>query len=147
MLADNPIVPLYYGSKTEVFGTVGGYLAQPIWGWDMTNYWKHGSGTSSAGGGRVAASSSQRRPARTARPASPPARPAPGGAAAVIEVDDLTVDFPARDGGTAEVVRDVSFAIRPGERVGLVGESGSGKSVTAQAVMRLIPPPGGSSAA
>ncbi len=41
MLADNPVVPLYYGSKTEVFGkTVGGYHSQPIWGWDMTNYWK-----------------------------------------------------------------------------------------------------------
>ncbi|WP_410813362.1 ABC transporter substrate-binding protein [Micromonospora sp. 067-2] len=41
MLADNPVVPLYYGSKTEVFGkTVGGYHSQPIWGWDMTSYWK-----------------------------------------------------------------------------------------------------------
>jgi ABC-type transport system substrate-binding protein len=41
MLADNPVVPLYYGSKTEIFGkTVGGYHSQPIWGWDMTNYWK-----------------------------------------------------------------------------------------------------------
>lgn len=41
MLADNPVVPLYYGSKTEVFGkNVGGYHSQPIWGWDMTNYWK-----------------------------------------------------------------------------------------------------------
>jgi oligopeptide/dipeptide ABC transporter ATP-binding protein len=68
--------------------------------------------------------------------------PAPGGATAVIEVDHLTVAFPARDGGTAEVVRDVSLEIRPGERVGLVGESGSGKSLTARAVMQLIPPPG-----
>ena len=41
MLADNPVVPLYYGTKTEVFGEqVGGYHSQPIWGWDMTNYWK-----------------------------------------------------------------------------------------------------------
>ncbi len=41
LLADNPLVPLYYGSKTEVFGkNVGGYHPQPIWGWDMTNYWK-----------------------------------------------------------------------------------------------------------
>lgn len=41
MLADNPVVPLYYGSKTEIFGkAVGGYHPQPIWGWDMTNYWK-----------------------------------------------------------------------------------------------------------
>ena len=47
MLADNPVVPLYYGSKTEVFGkNVGGYHSQPIWGWDMTNYWKTNGKTS-----------------------------------------------------------------------------------------------------
>jgi oligopeptide/dipeptide ABC transporter ATP-binding protein len=59
----------------------------------------------------------------------------------VITVEHLTVAFPARE-GTSEVVRDVSFAIQPGERVGLVGESGSGKSLTARAIMRLIPRPG-----
>jgi oligopeptide/dipeptide ABC transporter ATP-binding protein len=59
----------------------------------------------------------------------------------VITVEHLTVAFPARE-GTGEVVRDVSLAISPGERVGLVGESGSGKSLTARAIMRLIPAPG-----
>jgi oligopeptide/dipeptide ABC transporter ATP-binding protein len=59
----------------------------------------------------------------------------------VITVEHLTVAFPARE-GTGEVVRDVSLAISPGERVGLVGESGSGKSLTARAIMRLIPRPG-----
>ena len=37
-------------------------------------------------------------------------------------------------------VRDLSFAIAPGEVLGLVGESGSGKSVTSLAVMGLLPP-------
>ncbi|HEX3712878.1 MAG TPA: ABC transporter ATP-binding protein [Trebonia sp.] len=59
----------------------------------------------------------------------------------VITVEHLTVAFPARE-GAGEVVRDVSLAISPGERVGLVGESGSGKSLTARAIMRLIPAPG-----
>ena len=59
----------------------------------------------------------------------------------VLTVEHLTVAFPARE-GAGEVVRDVSLAISPGERVGLVGESGSGKSLTARAIMRLIPRPG-----
>jgi oligopeptide/dipeptide ABC transporter ATP-binding protein len=67
------------------------------------------------------------------------ADPAPGGP--VITVEDLTVAFPSR-AGTSEVVRGVSFEVRPGERLGLVGESGSGKSLTARAVMQLLPPPG-----
>ena len=51
MLADNPVVPLYYGSKTEVFGSdVGGYHSQPIWGWDMTNYWKNDGSAARADG-------------------------------------------------------------------------------------------------
>jgi peptide/nickel transport system ATP-binding protein len=37
-------------------------------------------------------------------------------------------------------VRDLSFAINPGEVLGLVGESGSGKSVTSLAIMGLLPP-------
>ena len=50
MLADNPVVPLYYGSKTEVFGkNVGGYHPQPIWGWDMANYWKADGSTTPPG--------------------------------------------------------------------------------------------------
>jgi len=53
---------------------------------------------------------------------------------ALLEVSGLTVRLPA---GT--VLREISFAIRPGEALGLVGESGSGKSMTAKAVARLLP--------
>ena len=55
----------------------------------------------------------------------------------ILQVRDLDVRF---DGGQGIVhaVRDVSFAVAPGETVALVGESGSGKSTIALALMRLL---------
>jgi peptide/nickel transport system ATP-binding protein len=52
----------------------------------------------------------------------------------LLEVSNLTVS--AR--GT-ELVHDTGFVLEPGRRVGLIGESGSGKSMTALAVMGLLP--------
>jgi peptide/nickel transport system ATP-binding protein len=57
---------------------------------------------------------------------------------ATLDVAHLTVALPP-GGERAHAVRDVSFAVNRGEIVCLVGESGSGKSVTAQAVMGLLP--------
>ena len=45
----------------------------------------------------------------------------------------------ATDDGVVRAVRDVSFDVRPGEVLGVVGESGCGKSVTAVALMGLLP--------
>ena len=64
--------------------------------------------------------------------------------APLLEVRDLQVAFQRRhDAEPVVPVTDVSCDIRAGERVGLVGESGSGKSLTALAVMGLIPRIGG----
>ena len=53
----------------------------------------------------------------------------------LLSLDNVSVAF----GGHC-VVRDVSFSVAPREIVGLVGESGSGKSVTALAILGLLPP-------
>jgi len=57
----------------------------------------------------------------------------------VLEISDLQVGFPIGD-THYKAVRNVSFAMTEGQKLGLVGESGCGKSVTSLAVMRLLPP-------
>jgi peptide/nickel transport system ATP-binding protein len=59
----------------------------------------------------------------------------------LIEVVDLKVQFPL-DEGTVRAVDGVSFTIPAGKTLGVVGESGCGKSVTARALLRIIPAPG-----
>ncbi len=70
------------------------------------------------------------------------ASPTTSGPANLIEIKDLQVHFHAR-GGLLKAVDGVSLNIEAGQTLGLVGESGCGKSVTASAIMRIIPcPPG-----
>ena len=59
----------------------------------------------------------------------------------LLDVRRLRVEFPTRR-GTLAAVRDVSFAIAPGEVLGVVGESGAGKSLTGAAIIGLIDAPG-----
>jgi oligopeptide/dipeptide ABC transporter ATP-binding protein len=61
---------------------------------------------------------------------------------ALLRVENLTIAM-----GRQAVVEEVSFEIAPGEMLGLVGESGCGKTVTALAVMQLVPDPPGRIAA
>ena len=67
----------------------------------------------------------------------------------LLEVKNLRKYYPIRGGVLSRVVanvkavQDISFAIKPGEVVGMVGESGSGKTTTGRAILRLIEPTAG----
>lgn len=56
----------------------------------------------------------------------------------LLDVRGLSLSFDT-GGGELPIIRDVSFSIGPGERVGIVGESGCGKTVTGLSLLRLLP--------
>jgi len=61
---------------------------------------------------------------------------------AALAIDDLSIQFHLKR-GVLRAVDGVTFDVGKGETFGLVGESGSGKTVTARAIMRLVPTPPG----
>ncbi|MGW6454534.1 dipeptide/oligopeptide/nickel ABC transporter permease/ATP-binding protein [Streptomyces sp. NPDC055078] len=93
-----------------------------------------GDGLRDAGSPRSADNRRPRQPVTSAAPA-PVNAVLPAPADALLRVEGLTVT----DAGGAELVSDVSFHIKRGETFGLVGESGCGKSITASAVLGLLP--------
>ena len=56
----------------------------------------------------------------------------------MLEVDNLTVRLQTQR-GPADAIRNINFGLSRGETLGLVGESGCGKSITAMALMGLLP--------
>lgn len=59
----------------------------------------------------------------------------------LVEVKDLRVEFNVRD-GIVHAVDGVSFTVYRGQTLGIIGESGCGKSVTAKAILHMVPKPG-----
>ena len=57
----------------------------------------------------------------------------------LLEIDDLHVEFPSKE-GTVRAVNGASFALRRNEVLGIIGESGCGKSVTALTTLGILPP-------
>jgi len=66
-----------------------------------------------------------------------PLAPAPGPAAPLLRLEGFSLRF---RGNPVDIVQDVGFEVRAGRTLCLVGESGCGKSVTAMALMGLLPP-------
>ncbi|NOZ26752.1 MAG: ABC transporter ATP-binding protein [Chloroflexi bacterium] len=59
----------------------------------------------------------------------------------LVEVRDLKVQFDVRE-GIIKAVDGVTFDIKRGQTLGVIGESGCGKSVTARAILNMVPRPG-----
>jgi oligopeptide/dipeptide ABC transporter ATP-binding protein len=74
-------------------------------------------------------------------PNGPVAPAADAEAGVALAVRNLSTVYASGE-DTVHAVRDVSFQLRPTERLGIVGESGSGKSALALSILGLIEPPG-----
>lgn len=58
---------------------------------------------------------------------------------ALLEVKKLNISLDTID-GKVDVIRDIDLKIQQGDKLGIVGESGCGKTITALALMSLLPP-------
>ena len=70
-------------------------------------------------------------------------QPALDGSAALVEAEDLQVEYKTRDGVPKRILNGVNLRIEAGETIGVAGRSGCGKSTWLKIMMRLIHPSGG----
>lgn len=56
----------------------------------------------------------------------------------LLSIEGLNISFPLPE-GQFDAVKNLNLTVQPGEVLGVVGESGSGKSLTARAIMQLLP--------
>src|SRR5262245_23343404 len=94
---------------------------------------RSGSGRAGRVGNELAPSRGERAFAGSATGAAVQPKPQ-----ALLDIRNLHVQF-VTSHGTVRAVEGLSYSVHPGEMVAIVGESGSGKSVSALAVMRLLP--------
>ena len=84
--------------------------------------------------------SEEKSPARAAKKKGKSLAAGAAPAGSLLFVKNLRVSFPdARERMEKYAVNNVSFSLSPGEILGIVGESGSGKSMTAKAILGLLP--------
>lgn len=74
----------------------------------------------------------------TQNTATEPTSAAPPANSLLLDVRDLSISFPTRQ-GIVRAVNGIRLSIGHREKVGIVGESGSGKTVTALSILRLLP--------
>ena len=60
---------------------------------------------------------------------------------AILTITGLSIHYPTST-GIVKAVDGVSFDIKRGQTLGVIGESGCGKSITARAILQMIPKPG-----
>jgi peptide/nickel transport system permease protein len=120
------------GQDTWLLVPTGGIIALTVLAFSLL-----GDAVRDATVGRSIGSVPLARQLATPAPSGTSSPCSPLGGDGLLVIDGLTVTL-----GDVRLLTDISLTVRAGEAVGIVGESGCGKTVTARAVLGLLPPGG-----